>query len=143
MPSPSGRRLLTPVKSIRNILPPSPPLRYHRGPFNTKVAAGVRGFEPTCYVNRKEAHRTDRFTRLAVAASIRAGDIDWGNRTMRVIGKGNKEGLAPFGAMSQAYLKEWLAEYSPNVDCRKEVQETSWWGSGGIPQRQYSPKIGG
>jgi len=25
----------------------------------------------------------------------------------------------------------------------KEVQETSWWGSGGIPQLQYSPKIGG
>jgi hypothetical protein len=29
------------------------------------------------------------------------------------------------------------------IDCRKEVQETSWWGSGGIPQLKYSPKIGG
>ena len=41
-------------------------------PFATKFAAEVKGFNPTAYVNRKEAHRMDRFTQFAVAASLQA-----------------------------------------------------------------------
>jgi len=41
-------------------------------PFETKFAAEVKGFDPTAYVSRKEAHRMDRFTQFAVAASLQA-----------------------------------------------------------------------
>ncbi len=41
-------------------------------PFDTKIAGEVKGFEPTDYVSRKDAHHMDRFTQLAVAASRQA-----------------------------------------------------------------------
>jgi len=41
-------------------------------PFDTKFAAEVKGFDPVSYVSRKEAHRMDRFTQFAVAASLQA-----------------------------------------------------------------------
>jgi len=40
--------------------------------FETKFAAEVRGFDPAAYVQRREAHRMDRFTQFAVAASLQA-----------------------------------------------------------------------
>jgi 3-oxoacyl-[acyl-carrier-protein] synthase II len=51
----------------------------------TKFAGEVKGFEPTNYINRKEARRMDRFAQLAVAASQQAVKhanlvIDDGNR---------------------------------------------------------------
>ncbi len=51
--------------------------------------------------------------RLTELASIRLGDIDWTHRTIRTVGKGNKEALAPFGRQSEDCLKAWLAEYHP------------------------------
>ncbi len=41
-------------------------------PFATKFAGEVKGFEPTDYVNRKQARHMDRFVQLAVAASSQA-----------------------------------------------------------------------
>ena len=41
-------------------------------PFETKFAAEVKGFNPLAYVGKKEAHRMDRFTQFAVAASLQA-----------------------------------------------------------------------
>ena len=41
-------------------------------PFDTKFAGEVKGFEPTNYINRKDARRMDRFSQLAVAASLQA-----------------------------------------------------------------------
>lgn len=40
--------------------------------LETKIAGEVKGFEPTDYINRKDARRMDRFTQLAVAASLQA-----------------------------------------------------------------------
>ncbi len=40
--------------------------------FDTKFAGEVKGFEPTDYINRKDARRMDRFTQLAVVASLEA-----------------------------------------------------------------------
>jgi 3-oxoacyl-[acyl-carrier-protein] synthase II len=40
--------------------------------YPTRFAGEVKGFEPTSYVNRKEARRMDRFAQLAVAASQQA-----------------------------------------------------------------------
>ncbi|MCL0057700.1 beta-ketoacyl-ACP synthase II [Dehalococcoidales bacterium] len=41
-------------------------------PFETKFAGEVKGFEPTDYINRKDARRMDRFAQLAVVASLQA-----------------------------------------------------------------------
>jgi len=41
-------------------------------PHETKFAGEVKGFEPTDYINRKDARRMDRFAQLAVAASLQA-----------------------------------------------------------------------
>lgn len=40
--------------------------------FSTRIAGEVKGFEPTNYVNRKEARRIDRFGQFAVAAAKQA-----------------------------------------------------------------------
>ncbi len=41
-------------------------------PFETKFAAEVKDFSPTVYVSRREAHRMNRFTQFAIAASLQA-----------------------------------------------------------------------
>ncbi|MEE9399810.1 MAG: beta-ketoacyl-ACP synthase II [Dehalococcoidales bacterium] len=46
--------------------------RFDPAPFATKFAAEVKEFDPAVYVSRKEAHRMDRFTQFAVAASLQA-----------------------------------------------------------------------
>jgi len=40
--------------------------------FETKIAGEVKGFEPTNYMNHKDARRNDRFSQMAVAASLEA-----------------------------------------------------------------------
>ena len=40
--------------------------------FDTKIAAEVRGFDISAYVDRKQGQRMDRFTQFAVAASLQA-----------------------------------------------------------------------
>ena len=40
--------------------------------FETKLAAEVKKFDPMVYVNHREAHRMDRFTQFAVAATLQA-----------------------------------------------------------------------
>jgi len=52
--------------------------------------------------------------RLTELANIRLKGIDWSSRTIRTVGKGNKEALAPFGEQSEHYLKAWLSEFHPN-----------------------------
>jgi 3-oxoacyl-[acyl-carrier-protein] synthase II len=41
-------------------------------PHQTKIAGEVKGFEPTDYINRKDARRMDRFAQLAVASGYQA-----------------------------------------------------------------------
>ena len=57
---------------------------------------------------------TESGLRLSELTNIKPRDIDWQNQTVRVMGKGRKEGLAPFGELSKQYLKEWLDSYFPN-----------------------------
>ncbi len=40
--------------------------------FETRIAGEVKGFEPTDFIGRKEARRMDRFSQLAVVASMQA-----------------------------------------------------------------------
>ena len=52
--------------------------------------------------------------RLAELVNIKPTDIDWQSRTIRVLGKGNKEGYAPFGSLSEQYLRAWFSEFHPD-----------------------------
>jgi len=59
---------------------------------------------------------TESGLRLSELANIKLKHIDWEHRIIKVNGKGRKEAYAPFGEMSEKYLKAWLAEYNPS-DC--------------------------
>ena len=56
---------------------------------------------------------TESGLRLTELTNIKLQDIDWHNRTIQVLGKGRKEAYAPFGELSEQYLRQWLAQYSP------------------------------
>ena len=51
--------------------------------------------------------------RLSELANIKPDDINWTGRCIKVLGKGRKMAFAPFGVMSEKYIKGWLSEYSP------------------------------
>ncbi|MGI2336494.1 MAG: tyrosine-type recombinase/integrase [Dehalogenimonas sp.] len=56
---------------------------------------------------------TESGLRLSELVQIKPEHIDWDDQTVRVMGKGQKEALAPFGKLSEEYLTAWLSEYTP------------------------------
>lgn len=62
--------------------------------------------------------------RLSELAGVKLEDINWQDSTIRVIGKGNKEALAPFGKMAENYLKNWLFIYKPDGN----IWDLNIWG---------------
>ena len=52
----------------------------------------------------------DSGLRRAELANLRLGDLDLENRRVRVVGKGNKIGIAPFSAKTAKALWAWLIE---------------------------------
>jgi integrase/recombinase XerC len=56
----------------------------------------------------------DSVLRLSELANISPYNIDWDNRVIKVVFKGNKEGLAPFGERTKRLMKEWLSQYQAN-----------------------------
>jgi len=59
---------------------------------------------------------TESGLRLSELVNIKPYDIDWQSHTIKVTGKGRKEAYAPFGELSEQYLKEWLAQYLSNAN---------------------------
>jgi len=57
---------------------------------------------------------TESGLRLTELTNIELSDIDWSSHTIRIIGKGKKEAYAPFGSLSEKYLRMWLSEYTPS-----------------------------
>jgi integrase/recombinase XerC len=57
---------------------------------------------------------TESGLRLIELTRIKSIDIDWQSGTIRVMGKGRKEALAPFGTLSCQYLTQWLTQFKPN-----------------------------
>jgi len=57
---------------------------------------------------------TESGLRLSELTNAQLKDIDWDARTIRIIGKGRKEAYAPFGSLSEGYLKQWLAQNKSN-----------------------------
>jgi len=53
--------------------------RFDPAPYESQIAGEVKDFDPTKYMDRKDARRTDRFAQLAVAAAAQAmadGSVD-------------------------------------------------------------------
>jgi site-specific recombinase XerC len=48
--------------------------------------------------------------RVAELANIKFQNIDWQNHTIKILGKCRKEAYAPFGELSEQYLKDWFNE---------------------------------
>jgi site-specific recombinase XerD len=46
--------------------------------------------------------------RISELAAVKHGDIDWQTRVVRTFGKGSKEAYAPFGELTESYLRQWL-----------------------------------
>ncbi len=57
---------------------------------------------------------TESGLRLSELVSIRPENINWELRTVQIVGKGRKEAYAPFGELTEKYLKSWLKQHQPN-----------------------------
>jgi integrase len=64
--------------------------------------------------------------RLSELINVRKRDINWKSHTIRVVGKGNKEGYAPFGIKTEEYLTKWLDEFEPDYD--QQIWGLGTWG---------------
>ena len=69
---------------------------------------------------------TESGLRLSELTNLKYQDIDWESGTVRVLGKGNKEGYAPFGSLTEAYLREWVNEYQPSLN--ETIWDIGFWG---------------
>jgi 3-oxoacyl-[acyl-carrier-protein] synthase II len=57
-----------------------PVSRFDVSDFSTKIACEVKDFEPTDFMEQRDARRSDRFTQFAVAAAVEAGEMaGWTN----------------------------------------------------------------
>ena len=57
---------------------------------------------------------TESGLRLSELVSIRPENINWELRTIQIVGKGRKETYAPFGELTEKYLKSWIRQHQPN-----------------------------
>jgi len=57
---------------------------------------------------------TESGLRLSELVSISPGNIDWELRIIRIMGKGRKEAYAPYGELTEKYLKSWLSQNKTN-----------------------------
>jgi len=57
---------------------------------------------------------TESGLRLSELVSISPEDIDWELRIIKILGKGRKEAYAPYGELTEKYLKSWLRQHFPN-----------------------------
>ena len=64
--------------------------------------------------------------RLSELVNIKVKDIDWQSNTIKVLGKGNKEGYSPFGSTSEQHLKSWITQYTPKSN--ESIWGIGFWG---------------
>jgi integrase/recombinase XerC len=69
---------------------------------------------------------TESGLRLSELLNVNLTDIDWDSKVIKVLGKGNKEGYAPFGSLTEQYLKLWLQEYNPQA--KQHIWNIGFWG---------------
>ena len=69
---------------------------------------------------------TESGMRLSELLNIKLRDIDWESRIIKVIGKGTKEAYAPFGSLTEQYLRLWLDDYKHEPNHR--IWDIGFWG---------------
>ncbi len=57
---------------------------------------------------------TESGFRLSELVNIRPENINWELCTIQIVGKGRKEAYAPFGELTEKYLKSWIRQHQPN-----------------------------
>ncbi len=57
---------------------------------------------------------TESGLRLSELVSIWPENINWELHTVQIVGKGRKEAYAPFGELTEKYLKSWIRQRQPN-----------------------------
>jgi integrase/recombinase XerD len=101
----------------------SSPMKHLKAPKLSKLILPSLTREQVAYLIDRVDNDRDRaviamFTesglRLTELVNVRFQDIDWETGTVRVMGKGRKEALAPLGKTTRMYLKRWLEEYQPD-----------------------------
>lgn len=109
------------------------PMRHIRAPKLTKLILPSHTAQQVLSLIDNVHHTRDKaiialFTesglRLSELSNIRLEDINWQNRTIKTLGKGKVEAFAPFGELSDEYLRAWLRKYTPNGN----VWGLSRWG---------------
>src|SRR4030043_278369 len=90
-------------------------------PFETKIAAEVKGFDALDYIDRKEARHMDRYTQFAVAASLQAVeqaklefDAESSGEIGVIIGSGIG-GLTPLSAQFAVLAERGPSRISPFI----------------------------
>ena len=74
--------------------------------YETKIAAEVKGFDPTILIGKKESRRLDRFSQFAVASSIQAledANIDMENEDQSRVGVMIGSGVGGIITLSEQY----------------------------------------
>ena len=93
--------------------------RVNADDFPVKVAAEVEGFDPTVYLDKKDARKMDRFAQFAVAASIMAvkdADLDINEENSERIGVwigSGIGGMETFEAQHNNFLQKGYRRVSP------------------------------
>jgi len=99
------------------------PMRHMKAPKLPKLILPSRSREEVLVLIDKAHCDRDRaiislFTesglRLSELTDINPQDIDWESHTIKVVVKGGRECLAPFGELTERYLKSWLSQYQPD-----------------------------
>ncbi len=89
--------------------------RFDASDYDAQIAGEVKGFEPTAFIDKKEARRMDRFTQFAIAAAKMALDdsgIDLKNEDRSRIGAFVGSGIGGMDTLHEQYKN--LFEKGPN-----------------------------
>ena len=92
-----------------------PITRFDAAEYDAKIAGEVKGFEPTAFIDKKEARRMDRFTQFAIAAAKMALDdsgIDLEKADKSRIGSFVGSGIGGMDTLHEQYKN--LFEKGPN-----------------------------
>lgn len=73
--------------------------------------------------------------RRSEVANLKSADVDFGNKTIRILGKGNKMRLVPFGEELKTLLEEYIQEKSHIFGADTEYLLTDEEGEGLKPEK--------
>ena len=80
--------------------------------------------------------------RVGELVGLDMGSFDWSNRTVRVLGKGNKTRVIPFGAPAQQAVEHWLHGGRPGIREWEQRQRGVHWCTW-VPHRPACGASGG